>query len=152
MRRLSPIALAAMALAAPACKRDRDPPPAARSPVPLPPPLAGAPSFRIDAGPQTPCTAGAPCEARIVLSALGAYRVDPGYPVAFEAEPVPGVTVDGGGAFALDDARTGTLTLPFRAARPGPARLRGAFKLKVCAGERCELAEPRIELALPVGG
>ena len=49
----------AVAAAATACKRDRDPPPAARG-VQLLPPLAGKSFYRLDLGPLTPCTAGAP--------------------------------------------------------------------------------------------
>jgi hypothetical protein len=116
----------------------------------LPPPLAGKSFYRIDAGPQTPCTAGSPCEARIVLTALAGYKVNKDYPFKFLAEPVPGITVDGPGTFAFDDVKTGTLTLRFRAAQPGPARFSGTFKLSVCTAEQCEIEEPKIELSIPV--
>ncbi len=116
----------------------------------LPPPLAGKAFYRIDAGPQTPCTAGSPCEARIVLTALAGYKVNKDYPFKFLAEPVSGVTVDGTGTFAFDDVKTGTLTLRFRAAKPGPARFSGTFKLSVCTAEQCEIEEPKVELSIPV--
>jgi hypothetical protein len=142
-------ALAAVAAGA-ACKRDRESPPPPRSQAQLPPPLAGKSFYRIDAGPRTRCTAGAPCEARIVLTALGAYHVNQKYPFKFVSDPVPGVAVDGTGTFALDDARTGMLTLRFRVERGGPARFAGTFKLSVCTDEQCEIEEPKIEFELPV--
>jgi hypothetical protein len=152
---LTAFAIAAAAAAATGCKRDREQParqPArAGSALPLPPPLAGSAFYRLDLGPLTPCAAGAPCEARLVLTALGAYKVNRDYPFKFIADPAPGVAVDGTGAFALDDARGGTLTLRFRAARPGPVRLTGTFKLSVCTEEECEIEEPKISFELPIG-
>ena len=137
------------------CKRNRDGGPGegakpAPGAPPLPAPLAGKSFYRLDAGPQTPCTAGAPCEARIVLTALAGYKVNKDYPFKFVADPVPGVTVDGTGTFSFDDARSGTLTLRFRAAQSGRARFSGTFKLSVCTAEQCEIEEPKLELSIPV--
>jgi len=147
------IALAAVAAAAAGgCKRDREPPPAATGGPPLPPPLAGKSFYRLDVGPQAPCTSGAPCEARIVLTALAGYHVNQKYPFKFLGDPVPGVTLEGTGTFALEDARSGTLTLRFRAARAGTARFVGTFKLSVCTEEQCEIEEPQIKFELPVAG
>jgi hypothetical protein len=146
------IALAAAAAAAAACKRDREAPPPPQPPQPvLPPPLATKPFYRLDAGPRSPCTAGAVCEARIALTALGGYHVNQKYPTKFVPDPSPGLTLEGPGTFVLDDARSGTLTLRFRAERSGPARLSGTFKLSVCTDEQCEIEEPKIQLELPVG-
>jgi hypothetical protein len=113
-------------------------------------PLAAAGFYRIDEGPRTPCVAGAPCEARLVLTALAGFKVNREYPFKFVADPVAGVAVDGTGAFALEDARVGTLVLRFRAARPGLARFAGTFKLSVCTDEQCEIEQPRLAFALPV--
>src|SRR5262245_64047452 len=94
-------ALAAYAALAAACGRDRSAG-SARGAA-MPPPLAGASFYRIDAGPQTPCTAGATCEARLVLTALGDYHVNENYPFKFIGDPSLGFAVDGSGTFALDD-------------------------------------------------
>lgn len=160
------VATAAVVLAGagPACKREREPAqpataspsaapaaPAAPGVAPLPRPLAGKAFYRVDAGPRTPCTAGQPCEARLVLTALGAFHVNQRYPFKFIADQAPGIAVDGTGTFAVDDERTGTLTIRYRAERSGPARLTGTFKLSVCTEEECEIEEPKIELELPVG-
>ncbi len=144
------LALAAAAAAAGACKREGEPrPPAPRTAATAPAPLAGNSFYRIDAGPRTPCAAGAPCEARLVLTALGEYKINKDYPFKFVGAPSPGVTLDGPGTFALDDAKTGTLTIRFRAARSGPVRVTGTFKLSVCTEEQCEIEEPKLELELP---
>jgi hypothetical protein len=154
---LAAAALAAAAVAA--CKRAPDPEPqprpatapAASGAAAVPPPLAGNAFYRIDAGPRTPCTAGAPCEARLVLSALGGYKVNRDYPFKFVADPAPGIAVDGTGAMTFDDAKTGTLTIRFRAAPGAPTRLTGTFKLSVCTEEECQIEAPKIVLELPVG-
>lgn len=153
-RELAAIALA-VAVAAPACKKDREPAAAAPSAAAargpgMPEPLATGASYRVDLGPRTPCAAGAPCEARLVLSALGGYKVNREYPFKFVADPAPGVAVDGTGAFAFDDAKTGTLTLAYRAERGGPARFAGTFKLSVCTDESCIIESPKLAFELPV--
>jgi hypothetical protein len=146
------IGLAAAAAATAACKREGEPrPPAPRSAATMPPPLAGKSFYRIDAGPRTPCTAGATCEARLVLTALDGYKVNQEYPFKFVVDPAPGVAVDGTGTFVLDDAKSGTLTIRFRAAKSGPIRFTGTFKLSVCTEAQCEIEQPKIELELPVG-
>jgi len=121
------------------------------TPAPAGPPLAGKSFYRIDAGPPAACAPGATCEARLVLTALGGYHVNRDYPFKFLGEPAPAVAVDGQGAFAIDDARHLTMTVKFRPAAAGPARLVGTFKLSVCSDDTCEIETPRIELAVPVG-
>jgi hypothetical protein len=144
------VALAAVAAGAAACKRkEAAPDRRGAAAVPVPPPLAGKAFYRVDAGPGTPCTAGAPCEARLVLTALEGYKVNKDYPFKLVADPAPGLTVDGTGTFVLDDARSGTLTIRYRAAKAGTARLTGTFKLSVCTDEQCEIEQPKIELELP---
>jgi hypothetical protein len=130
-----------------ACGRDKA---ADRAPpVPTSPPLASKAFYRIDAGPRTPCAAGATCEARLVLSALAGYHVNKDYPFKFVGEPA-GFAIDGDGTFALDDARVGTMTVRFRPRTQGTAKLVGTFKLSVCSGDQCEIEEPKIELVIPV--
>ena len=113
-------------------------------------PLASKPFYRIDAGPPVACAHGATCEARLVLTALGDYHINQDYPFKFVGEPAPAPPVDGEGAFAIDDARHGTMTVTFRPAAAGTAKLVGTFKLCVCSEETCEIETPRIELAVPV--
>jgi hypothetical protein len=107
-------------------------------------PLAEKPFFRIDATPQPPCTAGASCEARLVLTALGDYHVNERYPMKFIGDAAPGIELLGEGTFALDNAKTGTLTLRFRAVNSGTTRVTGTFKLSVCTDENCEIEAPKL--------
>lgn len=133
----------AAACGASGCRKAGDGQPAGK-------PLAGKPFYRVDAGPPAACAQGATCEARLVLTALGDYHINQDYPFKFIGEPAPAVPVDGEGAFAIDDARHGTMTVKFRPAAPGTAVLVGTFKLCVCSDETCEIETPRIELAVPV--
>ena len=113
-------------------------------------PLASKPFYRLDAGPRTPCASGSTCEAHLVLTALGDYHVNKDYPFKFIGDAAPAVTVDGTGTFALDDAKHGTLTIKFRPAAAGTAKLAGQFKLSVCSDDTCEIETPQLELTVPV--
>jgi len=129
-----------------ACGRDQ---PAAPVPAAAAP-LAGKPFYRVDRGPQPPCTSGGPCEARVVLTALGDYHVNKDYPFKFVSDPAAGVALDGPASFTLDGAKHGTLTIKFRPAAPGEAKLVGTFKLSVCSDDTCEIEAPTLEIAIPV--
>lgn len=136
------LCLAAAAGAAGGCRKTGGGEPAG-------PPLAGKPFYRIDAGPPVACAQGATCEARLVLTALGDYHVNKDYPFKFVGEPA-GAPVDGEGAFAFDDVKHLTMTVKFRPAAAGTAKLVGTFKLSVCSDDTCEIEKPTIELAVPV--
>ena len=139
----------ALAVACAACGRS-DPPSAAPPGAPGGKPLAGKAFYRIDAGPPAACAHGTTCEAQLVLTALGTYHVNKDYPFKFVGEPGPATPVDGEGRFALGDARHGTMTVTFKPAAQGTARLVGTFKLSVCNDDTCEIETPKIELAVPV--
>jgi hypothetical protein len=147
-RELIAIALA-VALGEAACGRGGDPP-AGKAAEPHGAPLAGKAFYRIDAGPLLPCAHGTVCEARLVLMALGAYHVNKDYPFKFVGEPAPATPIDGEGAFAIEDARQGTMTVKFRPGAAGTTKLVGTFKLSVCSDDTCEIETPTIELAVPV--
>lgn len=118
--------------------------------VPSGPPLAGKPFYRVDAGPASPCTAGAACEAHLVLTALGGYHVNREYPFKFVGEAAPAAPVDGTGTFAVEDATHGTMTVRVHPAAAGTVKVAGTFKLSVCSDDTCEIETPRLELALAV--
>jgi hypothetical protein len=117
--------------------------------VPAGQPLAGKAFYRVDPGPTTPCATGSTCELRLVLTALGDYHVNKDYPFKFVADPA-GAPVDGDGSFALDGEKRGTMTIKFRPAAAGNARVVGSFKLSVCSDDTCEIEAPRLELSVPV--
>jgi hypothetical protein len=137
------IAIAVAAACAAGCRKTDG------TPAPAGQPLAGKPFYRVDAAPPAACAPGATCEARLVLTALGDYHVNKDYPFKFLGDPA--VPVDGEGAFAIDDTRHLTMTVKFRPAAAGTAKLVGTFKLSVCSHDTCEIETPRIELAVPVG-
>jgi len=146
-RRLLLLAL----VAACGCGRDKaKPPPKVQDRAPGANALVEKPLYRIEPGQRTPCTPGALCEARLAFSALGDYHINERYPFKFNADAIAGITVDGAGTFAREDAKHGTMTIMFRAARRGPAKLSGTFKLSVCTEENCEIDEPKLAFDVAV--
>lgn len=123
----------------------------ATAPVPADqPPLAGKENFRIDAVPAAECAAGKPCEAQLLLTALGAYKVNKDYPFKFVADATPGVNIDGTGEFAPEGKQRGVMKVHFRAEAAGTARLEGTFKLSVCTEDTCAIEEPKIAFGVPI--
>lgn len=117
---------------------------------PSTPPLAAKEYFRVDAAPeQPPCQVEAPCEARVILTALGDYHVNEKYPTKLVADATPGLKIDGTGSFS-PDGKTGTMALPFRASKAGTAKIAGTFKLSVCNEENCQIESPKIAFDVPV--
>jgi hypothetical protein len=113
-------------------------------------PLAGKAFYRVDPGPAAPCASGSSCEVRVVLTALGDYHVNKDYPFKFVGDPAAPVAPEGEGSFALDGAKRGTLTIKFRPAAAGSAKVIGNFKLSVCSDDTCEIESPKLELTVPV--
>jgi hypothetical protein len=118
-----------------------------RAPVKRGPPLAETEFFRIDAD-LPACKSSETCEARLVLSALGDYKVNDEYPFKFVGDQGD-LVIDGTGTFALDGRQTGTMTVKFRAPKPGTAKLSGTFKLSVCNDANCKIESPKIALDVP---
>lgn len=129
-----------------ACGRDAG----KAKPAPSGTPLASKLFYRIDPGPRTACASGSVCEARLALSALGDYHVNKDYPFKFVGDPAPAIPLDGEGAFALDDAKNGMMTVTFRPSAPGTVKVAGTFKLSVCSGDRCEIETPQVALDVAV--
>ncbi len=118
--------------------------------VPSGPPLAGKDYFRVDAAPEQPaCQVAAPCEAQLILTALGDYHVNENYPFKLVVAPTAEVTVEGTGSFRAK-GKIGTLALPFRATSAGTAKIAGTFKLSVCNDENCQIETPKIAFEIPV--
>jgi len=106
--------------------------------------------FRIELAPPGPCKPATACEVTLVVHSLDGYKVNPDYPTKFVATASPGVTVEGTGKFAVSARTVGAMTVSFRAAAAGTARLTGAFKLSVCTDEICEIASPTLAFDVPV--
>jgi hypothetical protein len=107
------------------------------------PPLAAKEFFRVDGSPAE-CKVGSTCEAKLTLTALGDYKVNDEYPFKFVADA--GELAVEGFAFALDGKKTGVMTVKFKSARAGKAKLTGAFKLSVCNDANCQIEAAKIAL------
>jgi hypothetical protein len=122
-----------------------------RSPAPRGEAAArGGPSHKVDVAPPPPCRAGDACTVRVQLTALGGFHVNKDYPFKFVPTPTDGVAHDGTGSFARDGEHAGTMTVTFRAAAPGTAKIAGTFKLSVCSGETCEIEDVPVAVDVPV--
>jgi hypothetical protein len=142
---------AAAVVAGFACRRERAAEPVVAERVVVGPPLAESSFFRLELAEQPPCTAGVACEARLVLTALGDYKVNRDYPFKFVGEPAPGLEVLGDGTFVVRGPRAGAMTVRFRTAAPGTARVTGTFKLSVCTDDNCEIETPKIAFEVTAG-
>ncbi len=111
--------------------------------------LAQKEFFRLEVPTQPACQVDAPCEARLVLTALGDYHVNDNYPFKLVADATPGVKVDGDGTFS-PDGKTGTMAIPFRSTKSGTAKIAGTFKLSVCNDLNCQIETPKIAFDVPV--
>ena len=105
--------------------------------------------FRIDLAPLPPCTIGATCEARLVLHALGGYKVNAEYPTKFVGDEAA-TALDGTGTFATEAKTRGVMTVRFRPTAAGTARVSGAFKLSVCTDAVCKIEAPQVAFDVPV--
>ena len=123
--------------------------PVSREP-PSGPPLAGTSYYRVDVVDAAGCAASAPCEAKLLVTALDGYKVNEDYPYKFVAAGGAGVTVDGTGTFAIEAKDRGLMTIKFRADAAGPATISGKLKLSVCTAEVCKLEDPHVEFSIPV--
>lgn len=112
------------------------------------PPLAEKDFFRVEAGILPACPANTSCEARLVLRALGDYHVNLEYPFKFVDDKSGDVAIEGTGTFAHQGEKTGTMTVKYRAAKPGKAKLSGKFKLSVCNEHNCQIESPQIAIAV----
>jgi hypothetical protein len=139
--------LALVALAA-ACERGATPTPPETISKGAPP-LASKAFYRVDAEPIAPCKTGATCEAKLVLTALGTYKVNDDYPTKFVADATSTVPIEGEGTFKIAAAKQATMTVRFTPTKPGAAKLVGTFKLSVCNDDTCEIESPKIALDVP---
>lgn len=116
------------------------------TPVPVDtPPVAAAEASRVDVLAPASCAAGTPCEAKLVVHALGEFKVNAAYPTKFVADAGSATTT---AQFTPAD-KMGTLTLSFTASSPGPTTIAGTFKYSVCTEEVCNIEEPKIAFTVP---
>jgi hypothetical protein len=117
-------------------------------------------NFFIDAAPQAPCAADAVCTVTLRLVALGDFHINEEYPYRFHAEDTPGVAFlgsDGSGKNVFSkaagdwrkvDAKTGAMTITFKAGSKGSKAVAGTLKLSVCSAQNCLLDQRRVSAAV----
>lgn len=110
------------------------------------------------------CKVGVPCAATLTLAAQNGFHVNKEYPYKFKADDTGSVEflgTDAGGRnvfskaagdFKLDDkdAAKGVLTIKYKLAKPGPAKITGKFKLSVCSDQNCQMDTP--DVSIPIVG
>jgi hypothetical protein len=145
-----------------------DPPKTAKTAGSAPPPTAllkpaskhvNGKNFALDLA-SPGCKAGEYCAMTIKLSAAGAYHVNKEYPYKFIATPAPGVTFLGksnpntfardSGDFVENGEKVGTMTVRFKPASAGDAKVSGTYKMSVCSADQCQIEQETVELAIPV--
>jgi hypothetical protein len=106
------------------------------------------------------CKAGEECAMTIKLAVSGAYHVNKEYPYKFIATPASGVAFLGksepntftraAGDFVEQGEKAALMTVRFKPASAGEAKVAGKYKLSVCSADQCLIEEPMIDLAVPV--
>jgi hypothetical protein len=119
--------------------------------------------FFIDVVPGAGCAAGTTCSVAIRLVATGDYHINDEYPYKFKADEAPDVEFLGtdsagknvfskaGGSWAKNDARTGTMSVAFKASDAGIKRVGGTFKFSVCSPQNCELEQRQVNATVQAG-
>lgn len=106
------------------------------------------------------CRAGEDCTMTIKLVASAEYHVNKEYPYKFVAAAAPGITFLGkgdastfskaSGDFTEEGEKTATMTVRFKPAAAGEAKVSGTYKMSVCSAEQCQIEQQAIALAIPV--
>lgn len=94
------------------------------------------------------------------IAATGDYHVNKEYPYKFTASASPGVTFLGNGDanvfsraagdFREDGEKAATMTVRFKPAAAGEAKVTGTYKMSVCSAENCQIEQQTVSLAVPV--
>jgi hypothetical protein len=127
-----------------ACKRDERGPAAGGGEA-----APAGPAHRVEVAPPAACKAGADCTVELRLTALGDFHVNQDYPFKFVPSKDDGVT-PAEGAFARDGDKAGTMTVTFRPAAAGTAKVAGTFKLSVCNDDECKIEEEPVAVDVVV--
>lgn len=96
----------------------------------------------------------------IKLAATSGYHVNKEYPYKFVAAPAPGITFLGksepttfskaAGDFQEEGEKRATMSVRFRPASRGEAKVSGTYKMSVCSDDQCQIEQQPISLVVPV--
>lgn len=116
-------------------------------------------NFSLDLA-STGCKAGADCTLTIKLNAAADYHVNKEYPYKVTANAAPGLTFLGkkdantfskeSGDFVEEGEKTATMTVRFKPAAAGEAKVAGTYKMSVCSADQCQIEVQPIALNVPV--
>lgn len=94
------------------------------------------------------------------LAVTGDYHVNKEYPYKFIAAAAPNVAFLGkgdanlftraAGDFSEQGEKAATMTVRFKPASAGNAKVSGNFKLSVCSADQCQISEQAVSLDVPV--
>lgn len=94
------------------------------------------------------------------LSVTGDYHVNKGYPYKFIGAASPNVTFLGNGDantfsraagdFQERGEKAATMTVRFKPAAAGSAKVSGTYKMSVCSAENCQIEQQAVTLDVPV--
>lgn len=106
------------------------------------------------------CRAGEECTMTIKLVASADYHVNKEYPYKFVAAAAPGITFLGkgdattfskaSGDFVEEGEKTATMTVRFKPAAAGEAKVSGTYKMSVCSADQCQIEQQPVSLGVPV--
>jgi hypothetical protein len=85
----------------------------------------------------------------IKLSTGGEYHINKEYPYKFV--PADAAAIGFAGAdHKQEGEKTATMTVRFKPAAAGDAKVEGTYKMSVCSAEQCQIEQPKISLTVPV--
>lgn len=106
------------------------------------------------------CKAAEECSMTIKLAPAGDYHINKQYPYKFIASAAPNVTFLGkgdpntfqrsSGDFVEAGEKSGTMTVRFKPASAGEAKVMGKYKFSVCSADQCQIEESNLDLSIPV--
>jgi hypothetical protein len=106
------------------------------------------------------CRATEECVLTIKLTAAADYHVNKEYPYKFVPTAAPGIMylakndtntfTRASGDFVEQGEKIGTMTVRFKVAAPGDARVAGKYKLSVCSADQCQIEEEMLDLTVAV--
>lgn len=116
-------------------------------------------NFSLDLA-STGCKSGAECTLTIKLVAAAEYHVNKSYPYKVITNAAPGISFLGkkdpntfskeSGDFVEEGEKAATMTVRFKPAAAGEAKVTGIYRMSVCSDEQCQIEIQPIAVSVPV--
>jgi hypothetical protein len=95
------------------------------------------------------CKAGADCTLAVKLTTAADFHVNKEYPYKLIASAKPGLTFLGkkdpnifskeSGDFVEEGEKAGTMTVRFKPAAAGEAKIEGTYRMSLCSADQCQI-------------